>query len=1197
MERKWTDEQSTAIYAPAGKYNILVSADAGSGKTSVLVERICNMIINMGISVENLLVVTFTNAAAAGMKSRIIRRLQEETRSCSDLEKRLRLREQTRLCAMADIMTIDAFCLNVLKNNFHIAGIAPDFYIIDKTEEELIKATAIDNLFEELYNTEDEEKNALFNLLISAFADNRSDDNLVNIILATHNFAQSFARPMEWIENLSSAYDEDIEKNRWLNELYLNSIYKKDISFARGELIKATKALNGYEEDINNCEEFNDKQKQSIKEKTAYFITCLKSAAAFAEGLLKCSDIAEVIEYNQNHDVIPTEKKSPLIKKAIDFSDRYDEASTKYKDLIEAKKTIPFKTTDELSQSLHLSELFKITKALAWIIGEYDKRLEAIKERRGAWSFSDIEHKVSELFADKENGISEKYKNKYTEILIDEYQDTNGLQDSIFESISRNNRNIFMVGDLKQSIYRFRGGDPYIFKEKFSSYSENVTEENQDEIKGRLLKLSRNFRSSKEVLKSVDALFGSLMSDTVGDVEYQCGEYDESVEKELITEVYPIICDSADEDDEGDIKSRAEARFIAKKIKELVGKEMVISPDGDTKLIGYGDITILSRAIRRHASVYTEEFKKAKIPLKVALLDFFDKREVMVTVSLLSAISNVKQDIPLISALLSPIFGFSGNDLAQIKCMAKNTHLKSIFEIMCYVSENSDEDIAKRCAMAVEKLRRWRAYTRIMPVAKLIWTIYEESGFYDFMGALEGSDEPQRNLRLLYERAQEFERGGSRGLFNFVRYMENLRSSGEELSGAKSASGDSVSMMTIHASKGLEFPIVFLAGLGHKMRNSSGELRVKYHKDFGIGIPYSNNEEQTYDKNIYVEALNRINGREELSENVRLLYVAMTRAQYKLINVAAFKASEEKAAQLFVKWSSYGFSDYENLHAADFKDWIMPAAINSDAFLCSDALYFSEDGEDIEEEAEETVEISSETRESIAKLLDYEYKYKASTDIPSRTSATELKKAEDIRRKAQRSEARKPSFVKGSEDGAKRGTAYHNALAFISLDKLRENCTMETVKSELERLVGEGKISAKIYESDETMAQRVFKFFTSPIGSRLLKIDNSKIYRERNFQIEIPASYYKRGEAVEEGETMILQGVIDCFYVDEESNTAVLVDYKTDNMENKTKEDMLQTYGMQLDLYTEAIEKITGYTVTHRYLYLLDTDEAAEYIR
>ncbi len=1199
MSRNWTDEQHSAIYAPVGKYNILVSADAGSGKTSVLVERICNMIINYGISIENLLVVTFTNAAAAAMKEKIIARLQEFMYNCEDSVQKSRLKEQTYLCATADILTIDAFCLNILKNNFHLAGIAPNFYIIDKTEEEILKEKALEDVFDKLYTSEDEEERYKLNKLITSFADNRSDDKLLRLITDVYRFSQNFDIPIEWVRHVCSYYDINNGSKIWFNELYLPFVYKKNILRILNELEQKTDftLTDGGEFNIDISD--SNTAARSVERYNELMVFVI-DVVAKAKKLLQCKDISELFQKNSEIQFGEQPKKYSGMSKFPQINSEYEYLSGAISEILTQINEFAYKSKEELTEAIHLEELSDTAKALAWIIEKYDIALENLKERQNAWSFSDIEHKVFELFNDNENGLCNKYREKYTEILIDEYQDTNGLQDAIFRSISKENKNIFMVGDLKQSIYLFRGGDPYIFKKKFNEYTECVNDDNENDISGRLIKLSKNFRSSREVLKSVDALFSRVMTDEVGDVKYVCNTYDgEDKNENLVTELNTIACVKGNYSDEEKILSRAEAQYMAKKAKELVGTTITLS-DGKTKTIGYGDITILIRAIRSHAEVYTDEFKKAGVPLRVTLSDFFDRREVHVMVSLLSVISNFKQDITLVSVLLSPIFAFSGNELAQIKCIYRenrpNNEKASVFDMLAFIGGNcADYDISIKCKNAVEKLRKWRKYTRIMTVAKLIWTIYEESGFYDFMGALEGSEESQKNLRLLYQRAQSYEQSGSRGLFNFVNYMENLRESGEGISSAKSVSTDTVSMMTIHASKGLEFPVVFLGGLGQKLQNPLADGGLKIHGDYGIGITYADIDAQTYEKNIYTDTISYVRNREEMSEYVRLLYVAMTRAQYMLINFAPFKASsEEKALEIIDKWRYKKLTDTNNIHAKCFEDWIMPVAMNSDEFYCTDIQEFSDYEEETEENKEEQIQLSDEGKESVKELLDYKYKYISSTDIPSRTSATELKKAENVRRKSQITIRKKPRFIINEADGAIRGIAYHNAMAFIDLDVLRTDLSKKTVDNELKKLCDEGKINCEVYEKDTNMAENIFNFFNSKLGGEMLGAGN--VYRERDFQMNIDASYYKPGRDIQKGEEMILQGVIDCFFEDKEGNI-ILLDFKTDNMKNKTKEDMLDLYGLQLDLYSRAIEKITKKRVLYKYLYLFDINEEVQYLK
>lgn len=1172
MSVSWTDEQRAAIDAPVGCGNILVSAGAGSGKTAVLVERICNMIVSKGISVENLLVVTFTNAAAAEMKTRVMKRLGQIAAQCQDMEQRARIKEQIHLCMTADITTIDSFCINVLRSNFFLAGISPKFFIMDKTEQILCSREVFEKLFTDLYKSNNQEEKDMFFSLIDTFADNRSDDRLIGVIGAIHSFAQSYARPMDWVEEKCSFYTEDIKQSPWLSEIYLPMVYHSAI---RDSYEHIKRLIDFYKED--STEEEDEEAFENIQS-----IECV------LERLLSCKTIDEVFEIKQKwRDFSPLKFSKP--------KNSWQTLSNLVSEIfLDAYNMFPYESFEEINCQIDSQRLSYIAKSLCYVIKKYDSYLKKEKERRNGWSFSDVEHKVYELFSDKSSGLGKNYSEKYFEILIDEYQDTNGLQEAIFKNISRDNKNVFMVGDIKQSIYRFRGGDMSLFRDKYNGYKQDKTES------GRLIELSKNFRSTNEVLRAVDAQFGNLMTDKTGDTTYISNTYKKEDElcPRFMTEVMPVACINQDEDEN---VSRAEARCIIERIKSMVGEEFT-TPDGKKRTIGYGDFAILNQSLKNSAKPYMEEFKKAAIPLSVAVADFFDKREVKVIVSLLRVLSNVKQDVPLVALLVSPVFGFSGKELALIRCeyreCVKATRGKSLYDKILVVAEQSkDEKIKNRCSYAIKTIKRWRSYIRIMSVAKLIWTVYEESGFYDFVGATDGSEESQRNLRLVYEKALAFEKNASRGLFDFVNYLENLRESAEGVSGAKTAASDTVSLMTIHGSKGLEFPFVFISGVSKRMKKSQFITNTVMNKDVGIGIPSIFLQKQIYQSNIFTDAVRYVNEKEELSEFVRLLYVAMTRAKYKLINVVAFKVEEEEEIDALMKKWRYAISnDYTNSRAVCLRDWIMPSAIKSeDINVLNTSICYAID-EACEEEEVVLPPPSKEMVESVKKLLDFEYKFEDSTQIPSRTSATELKRIGDIRKNKKRTIQKSPSLISGFVDGAKRGVAYHNAISFVDLDALRKNLSIETVQKEMERLLSEGKINSRVYEADNQISKKIYNFFAyCPLGKAILNSDNKNIFREKQFQIAIDAATYKRDKAVQKGEKMILQGVIDCFFVDEDSGEVILIDYKTDSVKTKTKEEILDSYKMQLDLYEEAISKITGRKVKGKYLYLFDADEEVEY--
>ncbi len=1186
MGVSWTPEQRRAIDLPSGEGNILVSAAAGSGKTAVLVERIFEKVSKNKIDIDRFLVVTFTTAAAAGMKEKIEQRFRDEMIKASIDEKEFWSR-QLRLIDVAEITTIDAFCLNILKNNFQYIGIDPNFQIMDTLEYNLLRESAIVDLFDRLYEEQDEG----FLMLVEQYATFRSDDKLIRLIFGIYEFISCFAEPKKWLREKADMYSEDIETGTWS----LNCIKYYAQPVAENAIIAAEGMLNTIASEALGCEGgyFADANKSIAKESEYASITnALEYIYTAMQELLEVADFKGMCEWNKRYP-----NKSEIFKgeipariagvyKNIEGFEYYAKETKKLADKIDKDLSlICFTNVEEFADTEQLEVLKKTIEELYRITEMLDNEISEIKHKRNSYTFSDIEHMTYDLFASNAD-INKSYTDKYYEILIDEYQDTNGLQDAIFESISK--QNIFMVGDLKQSIYRFRGGDPYIFKSKSISYK------NGD---GTRVDLAKNFRSRSEIIDSVNNIFDAVMSDSAGDVDYSGSERlvagkDDPRDNFYRSEMH-ILQKFQDVETESD-NEYLEAEYIAKKILELKGKPFYDSKKGVTRELKYSDFTILLRATKNSASTYSKVFEKYNIPLLVELNDYFENAEIKAMTALISVIDNPRQDVPLVTALRSALFNFTDSDLAHIKINFGGD--KRYFYDKIKECGESDDYLSKRCKKITSSICRWRKYIKQKSVASLIWTIYEETGFYDCASAI-GGEAAQANLNLLYERAKKYEMSGFKGLFSFTKYIENLKERSNEMAGARALRHDTVVLMTIHKSKGLEFPVVFLGGMGKEALKggSMDEKRVVLHKDLGIGLMYPDIENEFYHNTLFNTIVGFKNKQEEMSEKMRVLYVAMTRAQYKMIAVGTYTFKDFDAADAQIeKWSKLlnnGVMDVTKVMSAiKYSDWIIPVAMQSKDW---DIVYSEIKNEEAEEaseneEAQQREINQKELNEAVYKILDYKYPYTESTLIPSRTTATEMKEMQNTKQHFIGNVA-KPAFMTDKVEAAKRGTAYHNATAFINLEKLKEISSEEVINAELQRLASEGYIDEKYIDSK--LIQKLLSFFESEIGIRMLNAKN--VYREKNFQVLMESCEYDETIPKEKSEKMILQGVVDCFF-EEENGNVVLLDYKTDRIINGDISKAVESYTLQLELYSKAITAVAGLDVNEKYLYLFDIDLAIE---
>ncbi len=1197
----WTADQEKAIYTDTGNGNILVSAAAGSGKTAVLVERVLQKILSGKSSIDRLLIVTFTEAAAAEMREKIIKSLSGRlySDSCDEQTKKL-LKTQIRLAQTADIMTIDAFCNNVVRNNFHALGIDPQIRICDNGIVKLLIDEAIEKLFSRIYKTNDEHEMLRFNRLTDFYAKDRDNKALADIIISVYRFVEAFSEPVKWLDDAVFAYDSPVTELaavRYQDFFTRRNAYQcvceLDSLLSEPDLPELVKSYANITRDIAlsicNCEHWDDIFDIYSKE--------------FKTPQKRRKFIAPIRELENSPG------KERLLFAAMLLYDIFE----KQKDTDTMVLGIT-KSTKELTELYNTDMLKSQTEDIVWIVKEFITEYSALKEKRNLCEFSDIEHFTYNLFRDNPD-IRKVYSDKYDEILIDEYQDTNMLQDSIFELISHNN--IFMVGDLKQSIYRFRKGDPYIFKSKSEEYK-------NPDSPHTLITLSQNFRSRNEVLDSVNALFSKIMSEPAGDVNYTGGEL---IVRDKEYEYYPKpdtdckaeLCYLSVRRDYDLDRDLCEARFCAGKIKELLDSNTTVydKSTGKKRPIQKRDIVILENSVKYNSEMLTDELSKLGIDSYVDKSSFFDRREISIMLSLISLINNMHQDIPLISVMRSPIGGFTDNDLSTIRCTLKHSDF-FVTAVREYIRNGDNKALAARCRSFIKSIERWRGYVRKMSVAQLIWTIYEETYFYDIMGAIEEGAEAQNNLRLLYERAKQYESAGFKGLFNFIKYIEQLEENDNDVNGAKlmGENHDVVRIMTIHKSKGLEFPYVFLLGAGRDFPPGLSSSVVQMHKLLGMGLPYIHYDKRYSQDNGIHELIGIVNRAEAVSERMRLLYVALTRPREKLYVIVCQKTKAEATEESIIgAWSEKlidgRLRPVDALNVKGFYGWLCPAAYSAQDLWDFKFYTISVEPDSYTVDAENDMETycdSDELRESVYKILDYKYPYKDADTVPTRTSVTQLKelsigRENELDKTEYEPDSRRtsgvddiaelmfsplhqvPAFMRneGTKPANEIGTLYHLVMAKLDLDRIKTEGT-DAIDYELTRLCNENII--KTADMEYIDADKIKQFFHSDLAKRML--DSKDIHREKPFQINISARLYDPSLPPEyENETVILQGIIDCFF--EEEDGYILFDYKTDRV--KDKAEIRSKYEKQLELYKSAIEKLTNKPVKESYLYLFDTSE------
>ena len=1239
---KWTDEQQAVI--DSRNCNLLVAAAAGSGKTAVLVERIIKIITDTKnpVDIDKLLVVTFTNAAASEMRERIGDAIAKELDKHPE---NTHLQNQLILLNRASITTIHSFCLDVIKSNFHKINIDPNFRIGDQTECTILKQECIEEVFEENY----EQKNEDFLNLVESYAEKRGDKNLQDIILSIYNFSMASPYPKKWLEESAEFFNINDDFN-FSNSIWAQSILsnvKIELEGISSSMKKAIDYVDGIDELISYKEKINNEYSQ-----------ILDILNACNEGWDKTHYCMKNMQFeNFTKGVKRLTKDTPsYIKQARDNAKSIRD---KNKKSLEGIITSTFYKSNE--QILHeIKYLYPVVSAISNIILEFEKKYQEKKKEKGIIDFNDIEHFALAILTQEDedkniipSDVANIYIEKFSEIFIDEYQDSNLVQEVLLSTIANvKNPNRFMVGDVKQSIYRFRQAKPEIFLEKYAKYD---TEEGS---KNRKIMLYKNFRSRKEVVDCANYIFENIMSKNIGEIEYNEKErlnlgasFKDSKEDELVggpTQIHLIQknVNSKDESDEVDNNEeeidniQLEARMIGNVIKNLM------KPDEDGKLnkvydkklddyrnVDYKDIVILLRATSSWAPVFVEELMNMDIPTYADTgIGYFDTIEIKTIMSLLKVIDNPIQDIPLIAVLKSPIFGFTPEELIDIRILDKQV---SFYEAL-KISSSDEEELGEKVRYFLNKLDEFKNKSLYMSTDEFLWYLYIETGYYAYVGALPAGTQRQANLKILFERAKQFESTSFKGIFNFINFIKKLKRSNSDMGSAKTLGENAnvVRIMSIHKSKGLEFPIVICAGMGKNFNTQDFKKDILYHHRLGFGPQLVDYERKISYPSIAKEALKTTINMENLSEEMRVLYVAFTRPKEKLIITGSVRDIESSME----KWSEGvdvegPISEYQILKGKSFLDWIMPAVLkHKDLYelrniIDLDSSYLIDheskweakvwDKSDVvventnideDESIDEILEnIDLNSKESneytqIKEKLDYKYPFIESVNRAGTISVTEIKRLEskqEIDYNAQefikkQTEVKTPLFLqnedtKGKLTGAQKGSIMHLFMQIVNLNKVGN---LDDIKEEINLAIKKKVLTQT--QADTINPYKVLKFFKSNLGKRML--NSSFLKREQAFYLQLNMrDIFKidNEEDIENEDKLMVRGIIDAYF--EENNEIVLLDYKTDFVNEENKDEVIKKYEKQLEIYSNALNTLTGKKVKEAYIYLFGIEKEILY--
>ena len=1214
MAVRFTDEQSKAI--DTLDRSVLVSAAAGSGKTAVLVERILKIIIEGKANVDEMLIVTFTRAAAAEMKMRLSSRIRKRIRECPDEAERLN--EQLSRLYRSYITTIDSFAMRVIREFFYEIDIEPDFGACDEVQSELMKREALQELFEAGFEDDmflsrssgssddavaEEADSIGFREFLRLYSEERQEDTFKDRLLSAYSGLRSIPDYFDWAyrrAGLLRVTPETFEGSQ------LQAMMLDDARETFGRAADAEKRLRLLMQQAGL---------EDMLERLDPEISVIESIMTrLDDGILD----KEVIES-------AAEVKGVTLKARKNEKEAYDPLKDEVKALRDAIKdelkgwNSRYAVPDFDTRLSEMNDTYRFTVYFIRLLEEFERRYTEKKRERRVMDFPDMEHGAVRILRNPE--AADTLRRRFRFIFVDEYQDTNRIQEALISSIARPD-NVFRVGDIKQSIYKFRQAEPSIFREVYRTFSDTASGA------GLAIDLGKNFRSNDATVRYINKVFAEIMEG-----------YDERAmlftgtkcppQYDFIPEVHVLTDDSTAEEDDDDetlklSKAEAEADYVAGLARDLIGTEFYDTKEGVVRKAEARDIVILLRVVSVRGDIMARALRSCGIePYVEDTDDYFDTVEVGVAVSLLSCIDNMKRDIPLIASLHSEAFGWTPEELSEVR-IAYSEHLKeerkkaseekrsvhvrrpAFWEALKWYREEGPEgDLREKAIYAADRILEWRRMSRMMPLDDFVWTVLTDSGYYRMAGAMNGGARRQANLRALADRAGKYSRDTIASLSSFIRFVDVMREKGIS-NGQTPAAGpgdDVIRISTIHKSKGLEYPFVIVGDIGRKFRYDSNEKAFSFDSEIGVGLPYIDPARRYWRSTIVQRAINTKSNRDIYEEELRILYVAMTRARNKLILVGTCKSEEELA--------KYTARPESCLKA-------MRDVIRTGFNTCHvRPLNFSGKSSDTSARSipnPDTIELTSGEEllyDELDRRFTYEYpdadlltsKAKYSVSALRREALDEENKAElaeetgalngnEDRAMAAQPDTEVVNIWAASEKQKKAsasdiGIAYHRIMEFLDFGHAVSpdgHIDEAYILDMAEKLAEQGAVEEHVYRNLDL--GRITAFFSTDIGRRTADAARrGALKKEKPFTLKTER----------DGHSILVQGVIDCCF--EEEGRMVLIDYKSSFINpgkghDAEVERIRHEYSVQVDLYREAILKGTGKDISEAYLYLFTTGEA-----